>query len=56
MALWLLPIAVVTVSDWFVSGLSLVKSSPVESLPGPQTCQSARERLSLRTWIVQEAA
>lgn len=30
----------VTVSDGLVSGLSLVKSSPAESLTGPQTCQT----------------
>ena len=43
-AVWPLPVAVVTVSDWFVSRLSLVKSSPAESFTEPHTCRSNTTR------------
>lgn len=48
-AVWQLPVAVVTVSDWLVSGLSLVKSS-AESFTEPHTCKSFTKSIKRRGW------
>lgn len=45
--LCMLPVAVVTISDWFVSGLSWVESSPAESFTAPHTCQPNTQEAGL---------